>query len=110
MKTGMKIDDIDIYEDREFIYHKAIETYGDKKQIIVAIEEMSELTKVLCKFLRQDEPASDLWDNLKEEMADAQIMLEQLRLIFTGTITQFSIQKEMVSKLIRLLKNLKEGD
>ena len=37
-----RIDDIDIIK-------QAIETYGIDAQVLMAIEEMSELTKALCK-------------------------------------------------------------
>lgn len=60
------------------ILRKAVVYYGKTSQIQVAIEEMSELTKELCKDLR-GEP--DL-EHIVEEMADVQIMLDQLRIIY----------------------------
>lgn len=49
---------------------------GWHKQIIVAIEEMSELQKELCKMLRNSN--ADNIEHIKEEIADVSIMLEQL--------------------------------
>ena len=50
--------------------------YGINEQIPVWIEEMSELTKVLCKWLRNGKiPA----DDLKEEIADVVVCLDQLK-------------------------------
>ena len=50
--------------------------YGINAQIPVWIEEMSELTKVLCKWLRNGKiPA----DDLKGEIADVVVCLDQLK-------------------------------
>ena len=62
----------------EVYYKKLIEKFGSKNQIIVAIEELSELQKELCKYLRDKINIR----NISEEMADVEIMLEQLKLIF----------------------------
>lgn len=63
--------------DRIELYQKAIETYGEESQRRVAIEEMSELTKELCKWDRGHN--NRLY--IAEEIADVKIMLEQLTLI-----------------------------
>lgn len=62
---------------REEIYTKLLNLYGDK-QIIIAIEELSELQKELCKALRNNSN----YDNIVEEIADVEIMLEQMKLYF----------------------------
>lgn len=67
------------------ILEGAVETFGAKAQVIVAIEECSELQKALTKWLRylESETASEFdYDNILEEMADVSIMLGQLALIF----------------------------
>lgn len=58
-------------------YKKAIDTYGKDKQLDVAIEEMSELTKEICKFKR----SQDNHQKIVEEIADVEIMLQQLKMI-----------------------------
>lgn len=60
------------------LYRKAIATYGEQAQCIVAIEELSELQKELTKFLRGKLDQG----HLGEEIADVKIMVEQLVLIF----------------------------
>ena len=62
---------------RKEIYTKLLNLYGDK-QIIIAIEELSELQKELCKALRYNSN----YDNIVEEIADVEIMLEQMKLYF----------------------------
>lgn len=58
----------------------AIDTYGTEHQIIVAIEELSELQKELTKILR----GKGNKGHLAEEMADVRIMLSQLGFIFNN--------------------------
>lgn len=60
------------------VLRRAIERYGAKSQINMAIEEMSELTKELCKHLRGRENRN----HISEEIADVAIMLQQLVTIF----------------------------
>ena len=67
------------YDTRRVVYEDAINKLGDRNQITKAIEEMSELTKELCKYL---EGAQDDKDKIYLEIADVTIMMEQLRIIF----------------------------
>ena len=66
------------YEERCEVYLKAIWKFGTSLQLLVAVEELSELQKELCKVLRGEGNS----EALAEEMADVTIMMEQLRLIF----------------------------
>lgn len=58
------------------LYTKALTQWGLRLQVIQLIEEMSELIQALTKFLL-DRPN---WDNISEEFADVEIMVEQVRL------------------------------
>ena len=78
---------------------KAIAHYGAKQQIIVAIEELSELQKELCKFLR-----SNKTDDINEEIADVEIMLEQMIMIFSS---RESIDRWKRYKIERLDKRMR---
>lgn len=60
------------------ILKSAIEHYGKDMQQYVAIEEMSELQKEICKFQRGI--GNKL--HLAEEIADVEIMVEQLKMIY----------------------------
>lgn len=60
------------------IYQQLIKKFGKENQCIVAIEELSELQKEICKFLR----GLGNIENLAEEIADVEIMLEQLKIIY----------------------------
>lgn len=59
-----------------------VETYGSDKQGDMAIEECSELIKAILKFRRSNAKDSDLRDAVIDEIADVQIMLTQLGIIF----------------------------
>lgn len=59
-----------------------VETYGNDAQEDMAIEECSELIKAILKFRRSNAKDSDLRDAVIDEIADVQIMLTQLGIIF----------------------------
>lgn len=63
--------------EREELYKELIAKYGIL-QLAVAIEELSELQKEICKSLRDKTNI----DNIVEEIADVTIMLEQLKIYF----------------------------
>ena len=83
------------------ILKTAIKTFGEENQIIVAIEELSELQKALTKYLRGNSDTK----NITEEIADVSIMLGQLILIFRN---QKSLVKKMTEKSLRLEHYLRE--
>ena len=67
---------------REELFIKLIQKY-DKQQIIVAIEELSELQKELCKGLRNLFLCGHTDKKpIIEEWADVWIMLQQIKLFF----------------------------
>lgn len=68
------------------ILQDAVDVFGAEQQMNMAIEEMSELTKAICKYRRaEDEAARELATmSIREEAADVGIMLAQLLLMFGG--------------------------
>lgn len=69
----------------------AIDSYGRVNQVIKTVEELSELSQALCKSLirlNYTKEKISLEDDLKsvdnifEEMADVEIMLEQCKIMF----------------------------
>ena len=87
------------YEERKRIYEHAIDRYGIKPQLLMVVEEMSELTKEICKSFR----GKDNIEQLADEAADVTIMLEQLRLIFG---LNDLVCEHMDSKIERLAERL----
>lgn len=70
-----------------------IKTYGEKAQHVVAMEECAELIKAISKYLRTED--IDDVENLIEEIADVEIMLEQLKFIHNidGSVTVIKDKK-----------------
>jgi hypothetical protein len=68
---------------RQQVLISAVETFGEKRQIIKAIEEMAELQQCLARYLLGNTDAGTVM-HLKEELADARIMLDQMAHIFGG--------------------------
>ena len=106
------------------VLQQAIDTYGVEAQLDMCIEEMSELTKAICKYKRLQNSISEnkyvartemldftsklstATDNIAEETADVLIMLEQIKMIF-GTST---IEKQIDYKVKRLAERLGMSD
>lgn len=84
------------------ILSDAVRTWGRDAQMLMMVEEMSELTKEICKFYRttDDTSASAVAGNIREEMADVQIMLDQMKIMFGD------VRNMMRAKLDRLEKRL----
>lgn len=80
------------------ILEGAVSLYGEQAQIDMMIEEMSELTKALCKYKRAQTDRTV--DAVREEMADVQIMLNQMALVFGD------FNEEEIAKLERLEERL----
>ena len=83
------------YEDRKKVYQAALRKWGADLQTMMAVEEMSELTKEICKIKRGK---MDL-DALADEIADVTIMLEQLREIYG---LNDAVCDHMDAKILRL--------
>ena len=57
-----------------------ISACGEKAQMLQSIEELSELQKALCKYIKN--PCEETKENVTEEMADVSLMIDQLLIIF----------------------------
>ena len=82
------------------LYQKAFKKWGDL-QLVVAIEEMSELQKELCKALRGNHNLSEI----VEEVADVEIMLEQIKQIFRLGISVEAVKENKLKRLEERLNN-----
>jgi len=66
------------------LYKQSIKKFGRDKQLIIAIEELSELIKEITKYLR----GIGNKQNISEEIADCSIMIEEI-------IQMFNINEEV---------------
>lgn len=81
-------------------FSKAIVKYGVHNQCVVAVEELSELQKEVCKAVRGQLNK----EHLTEELADCWIVIEQLKMMFN--ITDADVQKVVWQKTARLKERL----
>lgn len=100
--------------ERQEILNKIVTTYGTKPQLHMAVEECSELIKAIMKYERKisqdfDIPAitenARLVSEIVDEIADVQIMTEQLKIIFNCTN---EVNERVDFKLNRQLERMKK--
>lgn len=96
--------------DKIEVYKQMINKYGKKAQMLIAVEEMSELQKEILKFLR----GRCNQQNIAEEMADVEIMLEQLSIMFDNKKEVDYFKKNKIERTENLYLNTiiraKEGE
>jgi len=86
------------------LYAAAVKKYGKLSQLIMCMEEMAELTKELSKSIR----GADNSAAIAEEMADVEIMLEQLRLIYRNRSEVDTIKADKLRRLAYRLEEVPE--
>lgn len=79
--------------DENQIMQTAIKVYGEIAQEQMAIEECSELIQAICHKHRGRE------HNIAEEIADVEIMLEQLKIINNCGALVEDIRKHKIARL-----------
>ena len=81
--------------EKKDVYNKVKQTWGIDAQVIKAVEELAELIKELSKFLLDD----GNMEHITEEMADVEIMIEQLKLIFENKEAVKAVKKAKIQRL-----------
>lgn len=95
---------------KEKIYDAAMKKHGIVEQSMILAEETGELVQVVSKLLRLKnvKQLGKLRDNLAEEIADVQIMIEQVSRYYG--ITSGMVSQQKVRKLVRLANRLEGLD
>lgn len=83
------------------IYEQAVKHYGNLNQIIKAMEECGELIRALARW----STGHAEFGNVCEEIADVEIMLEQLKIILGDRYAELLALKK-AEKLGRLAERL----
>lgn len=83
------------------MYEKIINHYGILSQHVVAMEEMAECIKAISKVIRNPK----VKDNLIEELADVQIMTEQLIEIYGVQDEIAKIKQEKIERQLKRIEN-----
>lgn len=85
---------------RNELYKRMLDKFGDL-QMVVAVEELSELQKEVCKAMR----GKFNKEHLVEEVADVKIMIDQIMLRYA--IQESEVQQVIDEKLKRTEKRFK---
>ena len=83
------------------VVNNAINNYGIFLQKLVAIEEMAELIKEIVKSFRGEKNR----ENIVEEIADVEIMMQQLSLIHDCTFDVVEMRRKKIERLKTRLEN-----
>jgi NTP pyrophosphatase (non-canonical NTP hydrolase) len=86
----------------EVTFQAAFERFGEPHQLLVAFEEMAELTKAISKAIRYSREGHKT--AITEEIADVEIMLEQVKMIFG--IDDEDVEMWRLDKIVRLRRTL----
>ena len=81
------------------VFRQALEIYGPQHQTMMALEEMAELAKELCKASR----GLGNVEHIAEEIADVQITLEQMIILHQ---CQGMVERIRAEKVKRLLERM----
>ena len=87
--------------EKKTLLKKALDTLGEEFQLMLLVEECGELLQAISKAYR-GKPGSV--DSIQEEIADVQLMLDQVKLIYDEN----EINRIMEQKLIRLKSRLED--
>jgi len=92
------------------LYHDALGKWGKDTQILIAIEEMSELTFWLCKMIREkpslySDREEEILSGIIEEMADVEVIFGQLKYMFDNEIVIESIRKLKKTNMRERIEN-----
>jgi NTP pyrophosphatase (non-canonical NTP hydrolase) len=92
-------------ENEKLICKKAVNTFGEHSQMIKCVEECSELQRAIARTIL-DQPIGNVKprDNFNEELADVEIMLQQMKQVTYFDKKLFDFFKE--EKLKRLERNV----
>ncbi len=91
-------------EERYNLYDTAVEKWGKLAQVMMAVEEMAELTQILIHTQRSNRKVTHT--DLASEIADVKIMLEQMENVF---MCSDLVSETMEIKLLRLKSRLNTG-
>lgn len=88
------------------ICRRALEAFGAQAQVMMVIEEMSELTKELCKNNRGQENTT----HIAEEIADVEVVLCQMKMLFDCAGQVETFRRYKLERLAGRIKEVKEHE
>ena len=85
---------------------RILDHYGQQKQEVQAVQELSEL--ILLLAAREDQRKGDYKKHITEEIADSLIMIEQIRL--ANDIIDKDVNAVIVQKISRQFRRIHEEE
>ena len=87
------------------IFEVALKKYGGEKQTIKLFEEMAELQDAICKSVTRRGTV----DHIAEEIADVEIMLEQMKILHNCEDAVERYRHEKIDRLQRRIEGERDG-
>ena len=100
-----------LYPHEKEVLKTARETYGNKNQILVCMEELNELACVLAKYPRYEDESKatyELHNKILDEYVDVLIILDHVKNI--ADLSDTEIRNRLVAKIDRLQRWLTHSD
>lgn len=96
-----------ITKERAEIYKEAVSQWGMDAQVNMAIEEMAELISALQHYRRLENWGHKTTiEDITDEVADVEIMMEQLRFMFgINSLDLFQIKEKKLNRVKELLNS-----
>ncbi|MCL2015355.1 MAG: hypothetical protein FWG68_03800 [Defluviitaleaceae bacterium] len=86
------------------LMQQALKKWGKNSQVMMALEEMSELSKELLKNINRN---SDNRQEILEEISDVWLLLEQMKIVYD--ISEQELADSMAGKLGKLRAELENA-
>lgn len=90
------------------VFKAAIEVFGEAAQVMMVFEEMAGLQKELCKWLRGNTDAAERY-RIAEEIADVEIMLDQMKILFDNRGLVLSYRREKTARLAGRIEKIRKN-
>ena len=110
----MRIENLpEMTHDQLLHQRNCIVRFGEKAQMDICIEEMSELTKALCKYKRVTgdslpvkETEEEIVNNILKEIADVYITLTQMAMIFDKHDDLVNIMDQKIERNVKRMEQI----
>ena len=90
-------------KDNQELCWKLLSRFGLRHQMMMVVEECSELQKAICKLFRaEDDEDPKLYEDFEEELIDTIVMCEQMRLM--SRLSDEEINKRAADKMHKALE------
>ena len=95
--------------ERKKLYKQAIDKWGLPAQLGMLMEESAELIQATHKVMRHINNKTSVWRGLVEEIADVEIMIEQIKTQVDWQCIEERVETAKHDKLLRLKKMLEKA-